>query len=106
MRKYGFDEDKVVPEPNQYTANRIFFNGKVWGLVDDPSRAAINCIIRCTLDPYTEKIQYVAQYRVTTHRLDMSQIPFGKPGQMYRHKKPMRALSILRCEYDRKTLFL
>ncbi|EDR06296.1 uncharacterized protein LACBIDRAFT_300381 [Laccaria bicolor S238N-H82] len=83
MRKYGFDEDKVVPEPNQYTANRIFYNGRVWRLVNDPSRAAINCIIRRIRDPYAEKIQYVAQYRATTDRLDMSQMPFGKPGQRF-----------------------
>ncbi|EDR09669.1 uncharacterized protein LACBIDRAFT_326191 [Laccaria bicolor S238N-H82] len=98
MKKYGFDQEKVLPEPNQYAANRIFYNGKVWGLVNDPSRAAINCIIRRTRDPYAEKIQYVAQYKATTDRLDMSHMPFGKPGQRFQESK--RVLPILRSVWE------
>jgi len=42
-----------------------------------------SCIIRRTRDPYADKIQYVAQYKATTNRLDMCNMPFGRPGQRF-----------------------
>jgi hypothetical protein len=41
MKKYGFNQETFLLQPNQYATNRIFYNGKVWRLVNDPSRAAI-----------------------------------------------------------------
>jgi hypothetical protein len=41
MKKYGFDRETLLLEPNQYATNRLFYNGKIWQLVNDPSRALI-----------------------------------------------------------------
>jgi len=41
MKKYALDQERVLLEPNQYATNRIFYNSKVWQLVNDPSHAVI-----------------------------------------------------------------
>lgn len=82
-KKYGFDRELFLPEPNQYAANKIFYNGKLWRLEKDPTRGKISFILRRTQDPFAAEPQYVAQIKLTTNHLNMRKLPIGKPGEIF-----------------------
>ncbi|EDR06161.1 uncharacterized protein LACBIDRAFT_328948 [Laccaria bicolor S238N-H82] len=62
VKKYGFDCELFLPEPHQYATNKIFYNGKLWRLENDPNRGQISFILRRTRDPFADELQKFLTY--------------------------------------------
>lgn len=100
MKKYILDHKPFLPEPNQYLTNKILYNGRLWQLVNDPSHGQISFIVRRTLDPHADEMEYVGQIKLTTNCLDMFNMPLGKPGEMFVPIKTIRVFQF----YDVPTI--